>query len=163
MTKTSDNGRPPVEGAEPPEALAKVVNPLIRLLLRSPLHRPFSRHLMLLAFRGRKSGKRYEVVVGRHEVDEALFVPTGTTGRRWRLNFRGGTSVEVTLGGSRRRGRGELVEEPDEVARIHRLLLGRVGKNARRLGLRVNVDREPSDEELKVPLAGRGVISIELD
>ena len=163
MTKTSDNGRPPVEGAEPPEALAKVVNPLIRLLLRSPLHRPFSRHLMLLAFRGRKSGKRYEVVVGRHEVDEALFVPTGTTGRLWRLNFRGGTSVEVTLGGSRRRGRGELVEEPDEVARIHRLLLGRVGKNARRLGLRVNVDREPSDEELKVPLAGRGVISIELD
>ena len=49
------------------------------------------------------------------------------------------------------------------MARIHRLLLGRVGKNARRLGLRVNVDREPSDEELKVPLAGRGVISIELD
>ena len=83
MTKTSDNGRPPVEGAEPPEALAKVVNPLIRLLLRSPLHRPFSRHLIVLAFRGRKSGKRYEVVVGRHEVDEALFVPTGTTGRRW--------------------------------------------------------------------------------
>jgi hypothetical protein len=164
VTTTSDNGRPPVEGAEPPEALAKVVNPLIKLLLRSPLHQPLSRHLMLLAFRGRKSGKRYEVVVGRHEVDGALFVPTGTTGRRWRLNFRGGTSVEVTLGGSRRRGRGELVEEPDEVARIHRLLLGRVGlKNARRLGLRVNVDREPSDEELKVPLAGRGVISIELD
>jgi hypothetical protein len=29
--------------------------------------------------------------------------------------------------------------------------------------LRVNVDREPTDEELKVPLAGRGVVRIELD
>jgi hypothetical protein len=82
---------------------------------------------MLLAFRSRKSGKRYEVVVGRHEVDGALLVPTGTTGRRWRLNFRGGTPVEVTLGGTRRRGRGELIEESDEVAHIHRLLLGRIG------------------------------------
>ena len=165
MITTSDNGRPPpVEGAEPPEALARVVNPAIKVLLRSPLHRPFSRHLMLLAFRGRKTGKTYEVVVGRHEVDGALLVPTGTTGRRWRLNFRGGTTAEVTLGGIRRRGWGELIEEPDEVARIHQLLLGRISlKNARRLGLRVNVDREPTDDELKVPLAGRGVVRIELD
>ena len=165
MITTSDNGRPPpVEGAEPPEALARVVNPAIKVLLRSPLHRPFSRHLMLLAFRGRKTGKMYEVVVGRHDVDGALLVPTGTTGRRWRLNFRGGTTAEVTLRSIRRRGWGELIEEPDEVARIHQLLLGRIGlKNARRLGLKVNVNREPTDDELKVPLAGRGVVRIELD
>ena len=161
---TSDDGRPPVEGAEPPKALARVVNPAIKALLRSPLHRPFSRHLMVLAFRGRKSGKVYEVVVGRHEADGALVVPTGTTGRRWRVNFRGGTWVEVTLEGKRRRGWGELIEDPDQIVRIHQLLLGRIGlKNARRLGLRVNVNREPTDEELKVPLAGRGVVRIELD
>ena len=165
MITASDNGRPPpVEGAEPPEALARVVNPAIKVLLRSPLHRPFSRHLMLLAFRGRKTGKTYEVVVGRHQVDGALLVPTGTTGGRWRLNFRGGTTAEVTLGNIRRRGWGELIEEPDEVARIHQLLLGRIGlKNARRLGLKANVGREPTDDELKVPLAGRGVVRIELD
>jgi len=164
VSATSNNGQPPVEGAEPPEALGRVVNPVIKVLLRSPLHRAFSRHLMLLAFRGRKSGKMYEVVVGRHEVDGALLVPTGTTGRRWRLNFRGGTTAEVTLGSIRRRGWGELIEEPDEVARIHQLLLGRIGlKNARRLGLKVNVNREPTDDELKVPLAGRGVVRIELD
>jgi hypothetical protein len=161
---TRDNGRPAVEGTEPPEALARVVNPLVEALLRSPLHGPFSTHLMLLAFRGRKSGKAYEVVVWRYEMDGALIVPTGTTGRLWRLNFRGGTPAQVRLGGSRRRGRGELIEDPDEVARIHRVLLSRIGlKKARRLGLRVNVDREPTDEELKVPLAGHGVVRIELD
>lgn len=164
VSPTSGNGRPAVEGVEPPEALARIFNTLMKALLRSPLHRLFSGHLMLLAFRGRKSAKRYEVVVGRHELDGALLVPTGTTGRRWRLNFRGGTPAEVTLGGNLRRGRGELIENPDEVARLHRLLLGRIGlKNARRLGLRVNVDREPTEEELKVPLAGRGVVRIALD
>jgi len=164
VSATSNNGQPPVEGVEPPKALARVVNPTVKALLRSPLHRAFSRHLMLLAFRGRKSGKMYEVVVGRHEVDGALLVPTGTTGRLWRLNFRGGTTTEITLGGVRRRGWGELIEEPNEVARIHQLLLDRIGlKNARRLGLKVNVNREPTDDELKVPLTGRGVIRIELN
>lgn len=156
--------RPPVEGAEPPEKLARVVNPAMKALLRSPLHRLVSRHLMLLTFRGRKTGKTYDVVVGRHEVDGKLIVPLGTTGRRWRLNFRDGAPVEVTMEGRHRQGRGELVEDPEEVARIHRLLLDRVGlKNARRLGLRVNADRWPTKDELKAVLAGRGVISIELD
>ncbi len=160
----SPTQRPPVEGAEPPEKLARVVNPAMKALLRSPLHRLVSRHLMLLTFRGRKTGKTYDVVVGRHEVDGKLIVPLGTTGRRWRLNFRDGAPVEVTMEGRHRQGRGELVADPEEVARIHRLLLDRVGlKNARRLGLKVNADRWPTKDELKAVLAGRGVISIELD
>ncbi len=162
--ESSDIGQPPVEGVEPPKALARVVNPTVKALLRSPLHWLFSRHLMLLSFRGRKTGSTYDIVVGRHEVDGALLVPTGTTGRRWRLNFRGGAPTEVMIEGRRLSGRGELIEDPDEVARLHQLLLGRVGlNNARRLGLRVNVDRQPTHDELKVPLAGRGMISIELD
>ncbi len=160
----SPNQRPPVEGAEPPENLAKIVNPIVKALLRSPLHRLASKHLMLLTFEGRKTGRTYRVVVGRHEVDGTLVVPTGTTGRRWRLNFRGRTPVVVTIEGRHLRGRGELVEDPEEVAHIHRLLLDRLGlRNARRLGLKVNADRYPTKEELKAVLAGRGMISIELD
>ena len=162
--ESSDIGQPPVEGVEPPKALARVVNPTVKALLRSPLHWPFSGHLMLLSFRGRKTGSTYDIVVGRHEVDGALLVPTGTKGKQWRLNFRGGTPTEVMIEGRRRSGRGELIEDPDEIVRLHQLLLDRVGlKNAGRLGLRVNVDRQPTHDELKVPLAGRGMISIELD
>ena len=162
--ESSDIGQPPVEGVEPPKALARVVNPTVKALLRSPLHWPFSGHLMLLSFRGRKTGSTYDIVVGRHEVDGALLVPTGTTGRRWRLNFRGGAPTEVMIEGRRLSGRGELIEDPDEVARLHQLLLGRVGlKNARRLGLRLNVNRRPTDDELKAALVSRGIVRIELD
>ena len=51
------------------------------------------------------------MVVGRHEVNGKLLVPLETTGRRWQLNLRGGTPVEITAGGqaparSGRAGRG---------------------------------------------------------
>ena len=160
----SQNEPLPVEGAEPPEKLAKIVNPTMKALLQSPLHRLASRHLMLLTFKGRKTGRTYTVVVGRHEVEDGtLIVPLGTTGRQWRLNFCNGAPVEVTIEGRLRRGWGELVEDPEEVARVYELLLNRVGlKNARRLGLKANVARKPTKEELKAVLVGRGVVLIKL-
>ena len=162
MTARDQNGRPPVEGVEPPKALGRVVGPVRGALLRSPLHGLVSGRLMLLAFTGRKSGKRYEIVVGRHEQGGGtLLVPTGS---RWRSNLRGGAPVEVTLGGRRRSGRAELVEDPDGVARLYEKLFRRVGaENAQRVGLRVNVDREPTREELKAALADHGAIRVQLD
>ena len=157
----SGDGRPPVEAAEPPKALGYVIGPVMRALLRSPLHGLVSKQLMLLAFSGCKSGKRYEVVVGRHELGDTLVVPSAS---RWRFNLRGGAPVEVMLGGIRRVGRAELVEEPDEVALVYEALLERVGlKGAQRVGLRVNVDRKPTREELKAALAGHGAICVMLE
>lgn len=83
-----------MEGVEPPKALGRVVGPVLKALLCSPLHGLVSEHLMRLAFAGRKSGKRYEVVVGCHDLGGTLAVPTGS---RWRSNLRGGAPVEAPL------------------------------------------------------------------
>ena len=161
MTASNENGRPPVEGAEPPKALGRVIGPVLKVLLRSPLHGLLSEQLMLLAFEGRKSRKRYEVVVGRHEVGGTLLVPSASP---WRVNLRGGAPVEVTLAGRRRLGRADLIEDPDAVARAYGKLLDALGEeSAQRVGLRVNVDREPSQEELKVALVDHGAIRVRLD
>ena len=161
MTSRDRNVRPPVEGDEPPKALGRVVGPVLGALLRSPLHGLVSGRLMLLAFAGRKSGKRYEIVVGRHQEGDNLLVPTGS---RWRSNLRGGAPVEVTLGGRRRSGRAELFEDPDEVAHLYEGLLDRIGtENARRVGLRINVDRKPTREELKSALVDHAAIRVQLD
>src|SRR5215217_7207852 len=65
--------------------------------------------------------------------------------------------------GSLRHGRAELVEDPEEVVRVHEVLLGRVGpKHARLLGLLgSNVDRRSTRGESKVVLAG--ILRAELD
>jgi hypothetical protein len=67
MTVNAPNhqdGRSPAEEVEPPKALAKVVNPVLKTLLHSPLHGLVGKQLMLLGLEGCKTGRRYEVVVG---------------------------------------------------------------------------------------------------
>jgi hypothetical protein len=41
----------------------RVINPLVRVLLRSPAHRVMSRGVLLLTYTGRRSGRRYTLPV----------------------------------------------------------------------------------------------------
>ena len=40
-----------------------LVNPIVRLILRSPLHRLVSGSILLITYQGRKSGKTYTLRV----------------------------------------------------------------------------------------------------
>ena len=64
--------RPAVEDLPPPAALLRIVNPVLRTVLQSPLHRALSSGLMLLHVTGRKSGRVYLFPVGRYELDGQL-------------------------------------------------------------------------------------------
>jgi hypothetical protein len=155
--------RPAVEGRNPPAWTTALGNPLLHwLLTRSRPPKALTKELMVLRFRGRTTGKPYELVVARYDLDGTMFT---TTKRRWRFNMRGGAEVELVLEGHRRPARAVLVEDPDEVARIYLRLLERVGhRRASRVGLRVNVDRLPTVEELRVAVveAGLALIRYEL-
>lgn len=147
-----------VERVHPPDVLWKyVVNPVMRRILASGGGRIGNR-LMLLHYRGRRSGSRYDVPVGYRDIDGRMAVLTNAG---WRVNFRGGHDCELTLKGERRLAHGTLVEQPGEVATVYRSLIGRVGiKNApRQLGIRINVDRVPTHDEL-VAAAEREGLSI---
>ena len=69
----------------------------------------------------------------------------------WRHNFAGGRNIEVTLRGVRQPAEAVLCDDPDEVAEIYERLIEDLGTDraARRLGLRFNVDRAPTRDELK--------------
>ena len=139
--------RPAVERIRPPEAIIKVGNPIFDWLLRSRLHGLVDEHFMLVRFRGRKTGRSYTLPVGRRTIDGRLGVLTNSP---WRVNFRGGAPVEVILEGELQRGRAELVEDPEAMARIYANLIEEYGHEqaGRRLGIRINVDRMPTHEEL---------------
>jgi hypothetical protein len=115
---------------------------------------------MLLTVTGRKTGRTYTVPVGRHQSEEALVVYAAGS---WRRNLRGGAPVRLTLDGRERRGYAELEENPDRVAQAYKARLDRLGvANARQLGLRVNVGRSPTAEEIKAVVAERGIATIRL-
>ena len=71
------------------------------------------------------------------------------TSAPWRKNLAGGAALEVTVAGRRRPAHGELVEDSDVVAGICRAEIERLGwKRGSRLGIKVNVRRTPTHDEL---------------
>jgi hypothetical protein len=142
---------PAVEGPRLHTALLKVANPVFAAVLRSPLHRfldaTFRPPIQVLTITGRKTGQRYTIVVGRHEIngDPVIF-----TSMPWRMNARGGADVQVTYHGKTAPARAVLVEDPDEVADAYAAVIGRLGWQAaqRQLGMKINVGRAPTHAEL---------------
>lgn len=77
----------------------RILNPTLKFLLRSPLHRAMSGGMMLLYFTGRKTGKRYDIVLAYHEEGGKLYTFSSSP---WSRNFIGGAPVTLRL-------RGEMV------------------------------------------------------
>lgn len=125
---------PHVTDARPPRALLALLNPVLRLLLRTSAGRIVT-PVALLEFRGRRSGRRYRVPVGWHAVGDE---PVVFTPARWRVNFRDGCETRVTHRGRGSSAIGTLVTDPDAVAAALREVLA-AGVPPRMLGFRMPV------------------------
>jgi hypothetical protein len=122
-----------VGAAHPPQLLLNIVNPALKLALKTPLGGLIG-DFMLVAFTGRKSGKRYATPVSAHALDGALYVVLEA---QWKYNFRDGAQAQVSHRGKTRTMRGELITEPAAVADIvNRIATSYSPKKAQRqLGL----------------------------
>jgi hypothetical protein len=145
--------KPPVERVHPPDALFRLLNPLMRRMITRGR---FKDQLLILHYTGRKSGRQFDVPAGCHIIDG---VPSVLTSSSWRHNFTGGRDIEVTLQGERQPAHAVLIDDPREVATVYERLIRELGiKQARRrLGLRFNVDREPTLSELQDAIEQSGL------
>jgi len=134
---------PAVTIAHPPDALLRAVNPILRRLLRTPLAGPARKQLMVLTFSGRKSGRQYSIPVSAHRIGSDLYALAGAA---WRLNFLGGATAEVVLDGKTTTMRGELIEDPADVADLyHRCAESYGAQRAQRMmGLKFRDQRVPT-------------------
>jgi hypothetical protein len=58
----------------PPQRLINLVNPIVRAVLQSPLHRMLDGALLVLHITGRKTGRRYTIPVSYVDLDGYLIV-----------------------------------------------------------------------------------------
>lgn len=151
--------RPPVQDARPPQRVIRLVNPVVKAVLRSPLHRLLSRNLMLLGVTGRRTGRSYTVPVGRHQLDDGTFVLSASG--NWRHNLRGGADVRVTLDGRSRAAHASLEEDPERATEALKGMLERVGPRA--IAMKVNLDRSPTAAEIRSALPDRGIAYLRLE
>jgi hypothetical protein len=132
--------------SHPPAAILRVVNPILRFVLRTPVMGAARKQLMVVSFTGRKTGRQYTIPLSAHWIDNNLYALTGAP---WKHNFRGGAAAEVFHDGKTTSMHGELIEDPSVVADLSRRAAESYGvKGAqRRMGLKFRDQRIPTVEE----------------
>lgn len=153
QTQSNNHTRPPM-----PASLFKLANPLMKLILNSPLHGGVSRRLMVLSFTGRKTGKRYSTPVGYVRQKNTIYVFTHSP---WRTNFQKPAAVTMRIQGKVVSGIASLVNDPAKVKEIIGVLTTAHGEEmARRMGFWVeNLDIVGSAEVMQ---ATQGTYFIEI-
>jgi hypothetical protein len=146
----------PVTDHRPPDAVLRVINPLFRGVLTSPLGSRVNGPFAVLEFRGRRTGRTFRIVVGWHDLDgrHLVFTPA-----RWRLNFSDGAPVTVTTGGRRRTGTGTLISDPEAVASAMQGVLD-AGTKPRDLGLNIAHGHRVTAADMAT--TGREMVAVEL-
>jgi hypothetical protein len=91
----------------------------MRRLLDSPVHWPLSQWFAVLAWRGRKTGRRYSSPVSYVRDGSTVFV---TTGDRWWRNLTGGATVRIRIAGRWQRGSAEPLLDAAESRAEHERL-----------------------------------------
>jgi hypothetical protein len=152
-TRKTDRVSDPVRDRVPPAAFLKVLNPVMRTLLRTAAGRLMPK-VCVLAFDGRRTGRAYRVVAGCYDLegDEVVL-----TSERWRLNFQEARPVTLWRGGQAEARTGTLDHDPVAVADFLNGELA-AGTSAVALGLKVERGHRVTAEDAET--LGRDLIRL---
>lgn len=132
--------------SHPPDAVRRLVNPLMKLLLHTPLMGAARNQLMVVGFTGRTSGRHYSIPLSAHLIDNILYAMTAAS---WQHNFRDGAPAQVLYDGQTRSMRGELIADRALVADLYSRCTESYGiKRAERaMGLKFGDGRLPNRDD----------------
>jgi hypothetical protein len=132
--------------SHPPEVLVRVVNPILKQVLRLPIAGPALHSLMVVSFTGRKSGRHYSLPLSAQLIDDILYVLTAA---KWKYNFRDGATAQVLHDGKTKTMRGELIEDKAHVTDLYVRCAESYGatRAARSMGLAFPDDQMPTHDQ----------------
>lgn len=136
-------------------------NTLMKPLLRSPLHRLMSHSIMLMCYRGRKSGSLYTIPVNYVRDCQTLWT-ISTRERTWWRNLRGGAPVTLHLKGKDVAATGQAIEDPAEVAEKLMIYLELVPHYAKFFGVTLDAENQPKLEEVEKAAQSRVMVRFDL-
>lgn len=144
------------------EALYAVINPVVKFILRSPLHGLMSGNTLLLGFKGRKSGKMYSTPVSYHAVDGHVHCFTEIKSNWWR-NLMQADEVGLTLRGRRILGKPTVLMDGSTQVQtaLHDFLIA-TPRDASHAGVALDVDGRPIASDIAEACKRLVFISIEI-
>ena len=97
----------------------KIVNPLVCLILRSPLHKLMSDTLLLITYRGRKTGMKYTLPVQYVQTGNAIYIVPGMPEQKtWWHNLKEAAPVQLTLRGQTLAGNAVVLKPNNDFEEI---------------------------------------------
>ena len=144
----------------------KITNPIVRLILLSPLYRLLSGSLLLISYRGRKSGKEYTLPVQYAQAENQIYILPGMPEQKtWWRSLKGGAQVRVTLAGKTVAGRGKLLEPESELETIVKgfdLYLQRFPTLAKSFQVGIDTTGQFNDGDLRAACVGLVMVRVDL-
>jgi hypothetical protein len=138
----------------------RLVNPVVRFVLRSPLHRLLSGSLVILTYQGRKTGRWCSLPCLYARDGQDLYIIPGQPHRKvWWRNLRQPTPVRLRLQGRDLEGTATASSDPEAVAAGLRRYLARYPKAAKPLGVRLDTNGTPRGTTAAHPLV---VVTVQL-
>jgi hypothetical protein len=141
-------------------AVLGALNPIMRVLLDSPVHWPLSRWFAILAWTGRRSGRRYSTPVSYVREGSTAWI---TTGDKWWHNLSRGAPVAMRIGGHWHTSRGVAVTDRAESRTEHQRLFREHAWFRRLSGIPAVRGGEPDERAIDRALeAGRTLVRVDL-
>jgi hypothetical protein len=135
-----------IEAGHPPQALLRMVNPILSFLLNTPLVGSLRKQFMVLTFTGRKSGRAFTIPLSAHFIDGDLYALSSAP---WKQNFRGGARALVVFDKKTTQMHGELITDRATVADLYKRCADAYGaeRAERMIGLKFREGQVPTLEE----------------
>jgi len=126
----------------------RIVNPLVVLIARSPIHLLVSTQILVTQFKGRKSGNPYRVPVSFHK-DENTYTCVTLRSNLWWKNLIALERTDIWLNGRLVNVQLELEYEDDEVVKSNlRHLVSGNAIDAFFAKVKLNKDGSPDEKSL---------------
>jgi len=142
----------------------RVLNPVVKTVLRSPLHRLASGTIALLHFRGHKSGREFVTPLSYVREDQTVWFLSAHSTNWWK-NFRQGdvpVSIEIakeTLSGTARLWDGDT----DELREHARSYLCALPRDAKVYGIKLDKNKVPIEASLAKAAPTLVMVQVALD
>lgn len=142
----------------------RLLNPAMRCLLRSPLHRVASSNIAILHFTGRKSGRALNTPLSYTQEGNTLRFLSSTNTHWWK-NFRGGEyPVEAEIARERHGGVATLLEGDSEALRdgVRRFITD-LPRDAVVYRIKLDKNREPTEASIAAAAPRLVLVEVTLD
>ena len=141
-----------------------ILNPVMRALLRSPIHRLASGNIAILHFKGRRTGRWLNTPLSYMREGDTVRLLSNRTTHWWRNLTDTPTQVKLEIQGVRYQGHATLYDNGGEPALEGiRKFIAAVPRDAKVYGLELDSDRRLSEASLAAKISELILVEIELN